>query len=302
MKYCIASPHKDNTWYDYRLYENLKNSLSKLGFVHEAAAKNRIYFLGAPLKKHYPKVGLFDRDANNIALIYCHLQKIHSLREFQHVFVASDYAKAFFQRRKYKDWFKGRLNSPLSPIKPIEIIKPFSSLSPPSSIREKFSCDLSFIGVPRIRPIVEDILPIVEKHRLHFQIIGPSWQSYTGHSRAKACCVASSVPYYDLPFVANGAKINLVDHHDSMKKQGMVSHKYVDLIAAGGFVICDDNMDAKKNYNGIVYRNAKELEVLVMDYLNDADKREEKRKEQFDVVASLTTERAAKDLARKFVS
>lgn len=302
IKYCIASPHKDDSWYDFRLYENLRESLAKLGYVHEAGAKNRIYFLGAPLKKHYPKVGQFDQDANNIALIYCHLQKIHSLREFQHVFVASDFAKAFFQRRKYQDWIKGKFNSPFSSTTPIEIIKPFSSLSPSISAREQFFCDLCFIGVPRIRPIVEDILPIVEKHRLDFQIIGPSWQNYAGHPKAKAYCVTSSVPYYDLPFVANGAKINLVDHHDSMKKQGMVSHKYVDLIAAGGFVICDENIDAKKNYNGIVYRNAKELEALVVEYLNDAKKREGKRREQLDIVASLTTERAAKDLARKFTS
>ncbi|MFC3121932.1 glycosyltransferase family protein [Agaribacter flavus] len=300
-KYCIASPHKDESWYDYRLYENLKHSLRKLGFVHQAAAKNRIYFLGAPLKKHYPKVGQFDPQANNIALIYCHLQKIHSLREFDHIFVTSEYARRYLTRRRFKGWLRGKFSSTFDTQRKIRVMRPFSSLSPLLEIPEEYRCDISFMGVPRKRPIVEDILPIVEKHGLKFQIIGPSWQNYPGDKRAKAYCIGASVPYKNLPFVAQGATINLVDHHESMKKQGMVSHKYIDLINAGGFVISDNNKDAKNSYNGIVYRSANELEALVLKYLYDHEKRDKKRTEQWNLTKGLTTDAAAKTFAECFV-
>ena len=102
-KYCIASPHKDESWYDYRLYVNLIEALERQGHQFQAGAENRIYFLGGPLRKHYPKVGQFDPNANNIALIYCHFQKIFQLTHFDHVFVPSDKVKAHFLKRKWKD-------------------------------------------------------------------------------------------------------------------------------------------------------------------------------------------------------
>lgn len=298
-KFCIASPHKDETWYDYRLYVNLKSMLESMGHVHQAGAKNRVYFLGGPLKKHYPKVGQFDQNANNIALIYCHFQKLHNLRQFDRVFVPSQGALDYYHKKASSA--DTERSSPFSTEHPIEILRPFSSLLPSNKHKPRYSCDIAFMGTPRVRPIVEAIIDIVEKHQLDLKIIGPNWSLYPGNPAAKKYWVAKSVPYNEIPLLAKGAKINLNDHHHNMNAIGAVSHKYVDLISAGGFVLCDNNVDARSWYQGETFTDQASLESLVLHYLSNEEARANKQAQQYEIVKQQTTRNAAHCIARYFL-
>ena len=301
MDFSIASPHKSELWYDYRLYINLIEALESLGFKYRKNAKNRIYFLGAPRRHFYPDVGKFDSEANNLALAYCHFEKINSYNEFNKIFLPSIFVKesVLNERRKYSKLFKK--NSYLDKVSKIEIIKPFSSLVRENDIADELICDLSFIGSPRIRPIVEDIIPIVKKHNLSFHIYGPHWNAYEGNNLASSFVKASEIPYQDIPKLSAASKISLVDHHQSMNDIGSVSHKYVDLLSSGAFIISDKNKDAIYNYEGICYSSKNELEELVLYYLDNESEREKVLARQMDIVKDNSTIEAARQISKFFV-
>jgi hypothetical protein len=300
-EFSIASPHKSELWYDYRLYANLIEALESLGYKYRKNAKNRIYFLGAPRRNFYPDVGKFDANANNIALVYCHFEKIESFSEFNKVYLSSPFVKRQMWAEKIKRFSLLGKKKYIGSMSKVEIIKPFSSLTNTKIIDAKFQCDLSFIGSPRIRPIVEDIIPIVNKHNLDFHLYGPHWEKYAGDSSAVNYRKANSVDYFDIPLVSHNSKISLVDHHQTMNDVGSVSHKYVDIVMSGGFVICDNNKDADTHYKGIVYSSPQELEELVLFYLNNEAKRQEQIELQHNITAHQTTLRAAKKIAETFI-
>lgn len=299
--FCIASPHKNELWYDYRLYVNLKEELIKLGYRHEAGAKNRIYFLGGPQKLFYPKVGEFDPSANNIALIYCHVEKLKSISQFNKVFVCSNGFKTFLTRKKWANFEFFSKQKDFSTVQPIDIIAPFSSLIPNENTMPRYQCDISFMGVPRIRPAIEAVLPLVDDLDLKLNIYGPGWKNYPGQGSPDQYCVASQIPYEDIPKLARGSKICLIDHHDSMNKIGSVSHKYIDFVMSGGFVVSDFNKDAINTYKGICFSQKRPLKDIIVEYLNDEEKRQAHVAMQQNIIAQQTTENAAIKLGSYFV-
>ncbi|UPW20076.1 hypothetical protein M0C34_07380 [Agarivorans sp. TSD2052] len=289
--YCIASPHKNELWYDYRLYDNLKSELKLLGFNYRAGAKNRIYLLGGRVLHFYPEVGPFDEAANNIALSYCHFDQVKDYGIFNHVFFCS-------QRVQSKIYVDKRCRLPAANI---GIIRPFSSLTPSTTIDTKYSCDIAFIGTPRIRPIVEAILPIVEKHKLDFKLFGPNWDKYSGNNNAVKYWSGTSIPYKDISVLAHNAKLCLIDHHESMNQDGAVSHKYVDFLSAGSLVISDNNKNAKGFYKGLCFTSPDDLEPLVLKYLASKQLRTEQIALQLELLSKQTTALAARTLSEQFI-
>ena len=293
--FCIASPHKNELWYDYRLYINLKKALVNLGFEYRAASRNRIYFLGAPERQFYPEVGKFDPSANNIGLLYSHAEKLSDISKFSSLFVCSDFVKGYLQEKFGQD-------SDENSVKNMQVLAPFSSLVPTQKSKARYNCDISFIGTPRIRPIVEAIIPIVEKHQLRFHLFGPNWEDYPGNASAKDYFVARSLPYEEIPMLARGSKICLIDHHQSMSEMGAVSHKYVDFVRAGALVISDNNKDAKNAYAGLTFDSETQLEALVLRYLEHDDLRQQQVLKQLSLTATHTTDAAAVALAQAFIA
>lgn len=299
--FCIASPHKNVLWYDYRLYENLKHELQELGYQYRAASKNRIYFLGAPQRHFYEEVGKFDPDANNIALIYCHSEKLESISQFNKVYVCSEGVGSLLKRKKWKnlEFLKSEKN--FTTRQPMGIIRPFSSLTPSTRTKPRYQCDVSFMGTPRIRPILEAVLPLVEEMGLKLNLYGPNWDKYEGNSDASKYWIARSVPYEEIPMLAKGSKICLIDHHDMMNNIGSVSHKYVDFVMAGGFVISDDNKDARNFYKGVCMDDKNSLRDLLSTYLADDALRESHKLMQQDIMQQQSTKAAAIELAKNFI-
>lgn len=301
MDFSIASPHKSKLWYDYRLYVNLIEALESLGHRYRKNADNRIYFLAAPRRHVYPDVGKFDSEANNLALAYCHFEKMKTYNEFNKIFIPSEFVKDSIlkQRKANARWFKK--NTFLDDKNKLEIIRPFSSLKPTEKIIGEYECDLSFIGSPRIRPIVEDVIHIVNKHNLSFHIYGPHWHEYKGNPLASSYVKANEIPYENIPLLSTACKISLVDHHQPMNDIGSVSHKYVDLVSSGAFVISDENKDSAKHYNGVTYKSRDELEELILFYLENEDKRRAQIALQQEIVRENSTLTAAKKISQYFI-
>ena len=299
--FCIASPHKNVLWYDYRLYENLKLELEKLGYRYQAAAKNRIYFLGGPQRQFYNEVGKFDAAANNIALIYCHAEKLESINQFNKVYVCSEGVQRFLSKQRIKNMDFLRSKKRFTSQQSVEIIRPFSSLTPVQRTMPKYQCDVSFMGTPRIRPILEEVLPLVDELGLKLNLYGPNWDKYDGNPIAKNYWIARSVPYADIPMLAKGSKICLIDHHDTMNRIGSVSHKYVDFAMAGGFIISDINKDAETYYKGICFGQNQPLKELLIKYLSDDSSRQQHIDQQQHILKNQSTQSAAIEIAKNFV-
>ena len=299
--FCIASPHKNVLWYDYRLYENLKSELQALGYEYRAASANRIYFLGAPQRHFYPEVGKFDPEANNLALVYCHSEKLESINQFDKVFVCSEGVKSLLVRKKWLNLEFLKSSKPFTTGTDIDIIRPFSSLTPSSQTKPRYECDVSFMGTPRIRPILEAVLPLVESMGIKLNLYGPNWDKYEGNADAAKYWVAKTVPYEEIPLLARGSKVCLIDHHDMMNRIGSVSHKYVDFVMAGGFVISDDNKDAKSFYQGVCMDESHSLESLLEKYLHNDELRESHKDIQQKITLGQSTKAAAQTLAKHFV-
>ncbi len=289
--FCIASPHKNELWYDHRLYINLKNELEAIGFQYRAASQNRIYLIGAPVLRFYPEVGAIVSSANNIAVIYSHPEKIEDLTPFNVIYACSQYVKDYLITK-----FSGKAQKDV--LENIQLLPPFSSLYPSKDTKPKYVCDLSFIGTPRIRPILEAVLPIVEKHQLNFHLFGPNWDQYEGNPNAKKHLIARHVPYEEIPMLARGSKICLIDHHVSMSELGAVSHKYIDFVRSGAFVISDNNKDAANTYDGITFKDSDDLESKVLHYLAHREDRLNQTIKQLRMTQSQSTHIAALSLSK----
>jgi len=279
-EFCIASKATSIYWYEHRITINLIEELEKLGCKYIKNSTNRIYLLGHPIVDKYKEVGKFDKEANNIALSISHPERCKSFDGFSKVFLASEGMQHYYLKK-----FNVRY----------EMLPPFSSLNPCNIVDDFYKCDIAFIGNIRKRQIVEDVLDIVEKHKLNFKIFGYNWKDYQGDKRAIKYWTGDVIPYQHFPILAHNASIVLIDHHQSMNDIGVVSHKYIDLVKADAYVISDYNKNAIQ-YAGIVYKNQKELETHILFRLNNP----KLKSGQYNWVRELTTGNAAKTLESHF--
>ncbi|WP_043959918.1 glycosyltransferase [Alteromonas mediterranea] len=141
----------------------------------------------------------------------------------------------------------------------------------------------------------------MEKNSLSFHLYGPGWERYSGNPSAKKFVVAKTIEYDQFADLALASKICLIDHHDTMNEIGAVSHKYIDHLHSGAFLISDRNKDALENYAGVCYQGRRELEELVDFYLKNPVAREEKRRKQLDIAKNYTTSNTAKKLIAHFI-
>ena len=262
MNFCIASPHTTRYWYDYQVYCDLRKHLESLGFVYKTGSVNRIYFLGWPLNKEYADVGPFDPNCNNIALLWAHPRLVNKkqLEKFQHIFVSSV---------GYNEVLKSDY----------PILAPSSVLRPKEQHIAGYSCDISFVGNTRVRPIVEKVLPMVRALGLSFKIWGYDWTQYQGNKGAISYWAGDVIPHYDIPILAHNSKVCLVDHHADMDEAGIISHKYIDFLMSGAFVLTMPNKEVLR-YGGYFLESKEQLAALLVD----DDMRSKIKKAQYDIV------------------
>jgi hypothetical protein len=80
--------------------------------------------------------------------------------------------------------------------------------------------------------------------------------------------------YYDytrLPELYSTSRIALCDHFPAMREQGFVALRIFDILASGGFCICDSNTGLSEIFENAVpsYSTPKELHDLIEHYMTD---------------------------------
>ncbi|WP_109209928.1 MULTISPECIES: glycosyltransferase [Microbacterium] len=93
--------------------------------------------------------------------------------------------------------------------------------------------DIVFVGTARgiARPAVVEPL----KHGIPVRVYGPDWSGYIPGS----AIAATGIPNEDLPQQYETAAVVLNDHWPAMRREGFVSNRLFDVVAAGGRAISD---------------------------------------------------------------
>lgn len=125
--------------------------------------------------------------------------------------------------------------------------------------------DLVFVGTARgiARPSVVEPLRVGARVRVY----GPDWRGYIPAS----AITATHVPNEELPALYEGAGAVLNDHWPAMRREGFVSNRLYDVIAAGGRAISDDVVGIAETFGSAVrtYRSEAELRELALTPVKD---------------------------------
>ncbi len=126
------------------------------------------------------------------------------------------------------------------------------------------SADLVFVGTARgiVRPSVVEPL----RAGAPLRVYGPDWRGYI----PAAAIAGTHVPNDELPLVYESAGAVMNDHWPAMQKEGFVSNRLFDVVAAGGRAISDHVDGIEPLFGGAVctYRNVDELHELVSSPLD----------------------------------
>jgi hypothetical protein len=115
--------------------------------------------------------------------------------------------------------------------------------------------EIVFVGTARgiPRPVV--VAPV--KAGIPVRVYGPDWRGYI----PAAAIAATGIPNAQLPGLYEGAGVVLNDHWPAMKREGFVSNRLYDVVAAGGRAISDDVDGIDQIFGGAVrvFRTTEEL-------------------------------------------
>lgn len=177
----------------------------------------------------------------------------------------NSYDHVFFASKKMYREYKDKLKCPSSILYQCAETDLMSGNYPDDKPYE-----LLFIGNSRgvYRKIIRDLLPT--KHELF--IFGSEWEKFPANKY-----VVSEVVKRDLVGQTyHSAKIVLNDHWDDMRENGIISNRIFDALAAGAFVISDDNPEIKTIFGNSVatYKTREELANIIEHYLSNDVERE----------------------------
>ena len=290
MRYDIACPKEVNhLWYDYYVREALHKAMKKKGYIHTPGTKNlRIYMLGFPIREEYPDIGKFDKDAYNVAWILGHpnQMKNYNLEEmFDKIIISSDCIYQDITIAKHQEGMnKLPDNATFGEISTLTNLHKYHNLDMPSDLdctneeleNRDFECDIRFLGSPRPIPgykehgrkIVYDLCPKLADLGFSIEIAGYGWEKAMPQSLQSKLHIRPHVPREEFGRFMRGAKVVLHDHHPMMGEMGMVSHKLIDTIACGAYVVSDYNREIEENMEFIPSLSQREQS----DYLWGVDK------------------------------
>lgn len=121
------------------------------------------------------------------------------------------------------------------------------------------TADLVFVGTARgiARPSVLEPL----RAGAPLRVYGPDWRGYIPAS----AITATHVPNEELPALYETAGAVMNDHWPAMQKEGFISNRLYDVVAAGGRAISDNVVGIAETFGGAVrtYDSAAELREIV---------------------------------------
>ncbi|MCR2793755.1 glycosyltransferase [Microbacterium sp. zg.Y625] len=124
--------------------------------------------------------------------------------------------------------------------------------------------DIVFVGTARgiARPVV--VAPI--RAGIPVKVYGPDWSGYI----PAGAVVSPSVPRSELPELYRSAGVVLNDHWPAMQREGFVSNRLYDVVAAGGRAISDDVVGISETF-GAAVRTYSDVEELLAMLSGDLD-------------------------------
>lgn len=159
-------------------------------------------------------------------------------------------------------WAKDAAERFGTPIEPLLQCTDATRFRPTGAVRGD---DLVFVGTARgiARPAV--VIPLKAGRRV--RVYGPDWRGYIPGS----AIAAPHVPNEELPVLYESAGAVLNDHWPAMRREGFISNRLYDVVAAGGRAISDDVEGIDEIFGGAVrtFRNDEELLALTEAPLDD---------------------------------
>lgn len=118
--------------------------------------------------------------------------------------------------------------------------------------------DLVFVGTARgiARPAV--VIPVRAGRRV--RVYGPDWRGYIPGS----AIAGTHLPNDEVPAVYESAGAVLNDHWPAMRREGFISNRLYDVVAAGGRAISDDVEGIDEIFGGAVRQFQDERELLAL--------------------------------------
>ncbi len=125
--------------------------------------------------------------------------------------------------------------------------------------------DLVFVGTARGIPRPSIIEPL--RAGIPVSVYGPDWRGWIPAS----AIVAAGVPNAELPALYESAGAVLNDHWPAMQRNGFISNRLYDVVAAGGRAISDSVTGIGEIFSGAVrtYDSVPELLALLQHDLDD---------------------------------
>ena len=260
-------------WGDYWVKHELTLALEDLGAaVVEDGPDALLHLFGAPPKKK-PAAGV------NVAWVYSHPDdaSADSLAGFDFLFCASER-------------FAPRLAEMVPG--PVEVLPACTAKVP---ARVDLEYDVIFLGNARgRRPDGRGIIRDAQEAGLPVMVWGNHWEKHLPPERIGG----RYWPYQELQNLYAAARITLNDHHPDMAREGFVSNKVFDILAAGGFVISDPNPGLERLFGDAVpqYQSPGHLGELARYYLDHEDERQALSRQGRDAALRHTYKKVAERL------
>jgi len=116
--------------------------------------------------------------------------------------------------------------------------------------------EIVFVGTARgiARPVVVEPL----RAGVPVQVYGPDWRGYI----PAAAIVATGIPNDRLPALYERAAVVLNDHWPAMQREGFISNRLYDVVAAGGRAVSDEVAGIEDAFSGAVVTYASPAELV----------------------------------------
>lgn len=249
----IAAPPgpPGEAWGDTHFARGLADALRRLGqevVIDAYAARDRFsaYLDDVVLALRGPEPLHAHRDSTSILWIISHPDEIDAtdVNGFDAVFAAS----ASWARRA-----SVRLERPVRPLLQCTDTRRFRPGGRPRSERYVFVGTARGIARPSVVQPVRAGLPV--------DVYGPDWRGYIPAS----AIVADGIANEELPGLYESARAVLNDHWPAMQREGFISNRLFDVVAAGGRAVSDDVDGIAELFGGAVvtYRSVPELLELL---------------------------------------
>ena len=242
-------PVRKLRWGDHWFGKELAEALSAEGAVISGKEpKVLIHLHGIPINK-------IEEPTYNIVWIHSHPDMItpQSLSLYDHIFCLSP---QFLDKIRTM----GREG---------ELLIGGTAKRPPSGVN-KLSHDIVFVANSKQgkgRRIIYDLISLGKRWIDHLEVWGEGWDGIL----PEKCIRGVYFDNQNLPDLYTSSRVALNDHHDDMRREGLLNPRILDVMASGGVVVSDFLPNAKEIFGEalLTYTSPAELDQILHRLFED---------------------------------